>query len=162
MGLYPEVQKKAQAELDTVVEAGKLPDYNDRPNLPYVNALIKEIFRWNPVLPLVRAVMHDPSLYPDPFEVRPERYLSPNPAINPDPRTFAFGYGRRACPGKMLAEDSLFIIVVRVLSTMTIERAQGADGLPVNRPAEYTSGAIRSVPNTHWVRVTTRSEIGQI
>lgn len=121
MGLYPEVQKKAQAELDTVVEAGKLPDYNDRPNLPYVNALIKEILRWNPVLPLALphslmqddeyrgyhipkgstifanswAVMHDPSLYPDPFEVRPERYLSPNAALNPDPRTFAFGYGRR-------------------------------------------------------------------
>lgn len=182
MGLYPEVQKKAQAELDTVVEAGKLPDYNDRPNLPYVNALIKEIFRWNPVLPLALphslmqddeyggyhipkgstifanswAVMHDPSLYPDPFEVRPERYLSPNPAINPDPRTFAFGYGRRACPGKMLAEDSLFIIVVRVLSTMTIERAQGADGLPVNRPAEYTSGAI-SHPTTMDCRVISRS-----
>ncbi|OSX64686.1 hypothetical protein POSPLADRAFT_1136478 [Postia placenta MAD-698-R-SB12] len=178
MGLYPEVQKKAQAELDTVVEAGKLPDYNDRPNLPYVNALIKEILRWNPVLPLALphslmqddeyrgyhipkgstifanswAVMHDPSLYPDPFEVRPERYLSPSAALNPDPRTFAFGYGRRACPGQILAEDSLFIIVVRVLSTMTIERALGTNNLPV----EYTSGAI-SHPTTMDCKVTARS-----
>ncbi|KAF9810818.1 hypothetical protein IEO21_06766 [Rhodonia placenta] len=158
MGLYPEVQKKAQAELDTVVEAGKLPDYNDRPNLPYVNALIRSLATDRSSRRTIRAVMHDPSLYPDPFEVRPERYLSPSAALNPDPRTFAFGYGRRACPGQILAEDSLFIIVVRVLSTMTIERALGTDNLPV----EYTSGAIRSVRDTQWVRETTNSEVDQI
>lgn len=52
MALYPEVQRKAQVELDSVVEAGRLPNYSDRPKLPYIDALIKEIHRWNPVLPL--------------------------------------------------------------------------------------------------------------
>lgn len=52
MTLYPEVQKKAQVELDSVVEAGRLPDYSDRDKLPYIDALIKEVLRWNPVLPL--------------------------------------------------------------------------------------------------------------
>jgi cytochrome P450 len=48
--LYPEVQKKAQAELDQVLN-GLLPEFSDRPNLPYVNALIHELNRWHPVLP---------------------------------------------------------------------------------------------------------------
>jgi cytochrome P450 len=51
MALYPEVQKKAQADLDRVL-VGRLPEYNDRPNLPYINALIKESARWQLVSPL--------------------------------------------------------------------------------------------------------------
>ena len=52
MGLYPEVQKKAQAEIDAVVGTDRLPEIEDRPSLPYINALIKELMRWNLVLPL--------------------------------------------------------------------------------------------------------------
>jgi hypothetical protein len=51
MALYPDVQKKAQAELDRVL-GGRLPEFHDRPNLPYINALIKESGRWQPVTPL--------------------------------------------------------------------------------------------------------------
>lgn len=51
MSLYPDVQKKAQAELDKVL-GGRLPDFNDRPSLPYVNAIVKESMRWQPVGPL--------------------------------------------------------------------------------------------------------------
>ena len=52
MALYPEVQKKAQAEIDAVVGPNRLPDFHDRPSLPYINAVIKESSRWNLVLPL--------------------------------------------------------------------------------------------------------------
>jgi cytochrome P450 len=51
MALYPEAQKKAQAELDHVL-GGRLPEFNDRPNLPYIEAMIKESQRWQPVTPL--------------------------------------------------------------------------------------------------------------
>jgi cytochrome P450 len=51
MALYPEVQKKAQAELDQVL-GGRLPEFNDRPNLPYINAILKECIRWQPAAPL--------------------------------------------------------------------------------------------------------------
>lgn len=51
MALHPEVQKKAQAELDQVL-GGRLPEFADRPNLPYINAVIKETGRWQPVAPL--------------------------------------------------------------------------------------------------------------
>jgi cytochrome P450 len=47
-----DVQKKAQAEIDTVVGNDRLPTFADRANLPYVNALVSEVFRWNSVLPI--------------------------------------------------------------------------------------------------------------
>jgi cytochrome P450 len=51
MVLYPEVQKKAQAELDNVVGEDRLPQFDDRPDLPYLEAIVKEVFRWIPVAP---------------------------------------------------------------------------------------------------------------
>jgi len=51
MVLYPEVQKKAQEELDRVV-GNRLPEFNDRLNLSYINAMVKESLRWQPVAPL--------------------------------------------------------------------------------------------------------------
>jgi cytochrome P450 len=52
MVLNPAVMKKAQAELDRVVGNQRLPPIKDRPQLPYVNAIIKEVFRWHPVFPV--------------------------------------------------------------------------------------------------------------
>ena len=52
MALYPEVQKKAQAEIDTVIGPNRLPDFGDRPSLPYINAVVKEALRWHLVAPL--------------------------------------------------------------------------------------------------------------
>ena len=48
----PEVQKKAQAEIDSVVGHGRLPSFEDRPHLPYVEGLVKEIYRCFIVGPL--------------------------------------------------------------------------------------------------------------
>ena len=73
MVCYPEVQKEAQAELDGVLN-GRLPEHSDFPSLPYLSALIKEVYRyaeacfqysllpvdrvsrWGPVLPLSRSL----------------------------------------------------------------------------------------------------------
>ena len=54
MALYPEVQKKAQAEIDAVIGPNRLPDFHDRSSLPYINAVVKESSRWNLVIPLGR------------------------------------------------------------------------------------------------------------
>lgn len=51
MVLYPEVQKIAQAELDSVIGEERLPDFSDRAHLPYVEAIVKEVLRWHPVTP---------------------------------------------------------------------------------------------------------------
>ena len=52
MSLYPDVQKKAQAELDAKIGSNRLPDLNDRDALVYVNAVVKEVLRWFNVAPL--------------------------------------------------------------------------------------------------------------
>jgi cytochrome P450 len=61
MALNPGVQKKAQAELDSVL-GGRLPEFNDRLNLPYVNAVVKESMRWQLVTPLGMLLITTPIL----------------------------------------------------------------------------------------------------
>ncbi|TFK83551.1 cytochrome P450 [Polyporus arcularius HHB13444] len=143
MASYPDVQKKAQAELYTVVGPDRLPNHSDRPDLPYINAIIKEALRWGPVLPFslphqsiedmeydgyfipsgtiltpnTWACLHDPETYPDPERFIPERFLRDG-KLNPevcDPARFAFGYGRR-----YFAEASLFINIAMVLHVFDI------------------------------------------
>ena len=52
MALHPEVQRKAQEQLDNVIGTDRLPDLDDITALPYVEAIVKELFRWHPVTPL--------------------------------------------------------------------------------------------------------------
>ncbi|KAH9831002.1 cytochrome P450 [Rhodofomes roseus] len=168
---HPEIQRRAQSEIDQVVGHARLPKLSDRKDLPYLNAVLKEAHRINPVGPLslphkVRqddnyrgyripagatvlgntwAIMHDPALYPDPHKVHPERYLTPNEGgekINPDPRDFAFGYGRRVCPGQMLAEGTFFIAAAAILSVFSVSDAVSLDGAEIN----YEGGGIISHP----------------
>jgi cytochrome P450 len=51
MTIHPEVQAKARAELDAVIGPDRLPSLKDREQLPYMNALIKEVFRCGLVVP---------------------------------------------------------------------------------------------------------------
>ena len=51
LALFPEVQKKAQAELDRVVGSSRLPEFDDLENLPYLHAVLLEALRWLPVTP---------------------------------------------------------------------------------------------------------------
>ena len=46
---YPDVMRKAQAEVDSVVGQDRLPDWRDSDKLPYINALINETLRWRPI-----------------------------------------------------------------------------------------------------------------
>ena len=50
MALYPEVQRRAQADIDRAVH-NRLPTFEDYDSLPYIKAVIKEILRWGPVAP---------------------------------------------------------------------------------------------------------------
>jgi cytochrome P450 len=52
LALYPEVQKRAQAELDSVLSRDRLPTFDDKPRLPYIEAMCKELLRWRVVTPL--------------------------------------------------------------------------------------------------------------
>jgi cytochrome P450 len=49
---YPDVQKRAQAEIDLVIGPDRLPTFEDRASLPYIDAMLRETLRWHPVVPL--------------------------------------------------------------------------------------------------------------
>ncbi|KAF9043066.1 cytochrome P450 [Panaeolus papilionaceus] len=169
--LNPEVQIKAQEELDRVVGHDRLPDFNDRPNLPYTTAILKEVLRWNPVAPLGLphmatnddefrgyfipggtiivgnswGILHDPAAYPEPEKFKPERFLGQpeGQAFSPTDRlSSAFGYGRRTCPGKYVAEAQVWISIACMLSVFDIRKALDEFGRPVEVVPEFSSGMI--------------------
>ncbi|KAI0704552.1 cytochrome P450 [Earliella scabrosa] len=147
MALHPDKLKLAHEELDRVVGVDRLPTISDRARLPYVNAIIRETMRWHPALPLsiARCTSEDdvyegydipkgtivmPNVWAIAFEKRgpydphafvPERFLDSNPDNVPvDPASWAFGFGKRICPGKHLAENSLFILISTILAVFDI------------------------------------------
>ncbi|ETW78616.1 cytochrome P450 monooxygenase 3 [Heterobasidion irregulare TC 32-1] len=169
MVLYPEVQKQAQAEIDRVVGTDRLPDFTDEAALPYIGALVKEVFRWHPAVPLAIphrvvcddvydgyfipagsvvignswAILHDETVFPEPGRFKPERFLTadskPNGAPFPDA---VFGFGRRICPGRYMAREAVWIAVVSVLARFNISKALDEDGNEVETTDKYASGFI--------------------
>ncbi|CBF85201.1 protein CYP620E1 [Aspergillus nidulans FGSC A4] len=167
MALYPDVQRKAQEELDTVLGSAKLPTFGDRARLPYIEAIVKEALRWHPVAPMgiphmsteddiyegylipknslimpnIWAFTHDASHYKDPATFNPSRFLGDTP--EPDPSTLTFGFGRRICPGRLLADSSIFLTIAQSLAVFEIssagEDAAKAEFLPgvISHPVPY-------------------------
>ncbi|KAI1008851.1 hypothetical protein LB504_001986 [Fusarium proliferatum] len=59
-------------------------------------------------LPATWWFLHDPAIYSDPSSFDPDRYLEPR--NEPHPNFASFGFGRRVCPGRFLANDTTFEI----------------------------------------------------
>ncbi|KAL1939472.1 hypothetical protein VTO73DRAFT_10028 [Trametes versicolor] len=185
MASYPEVQKRAQVELDTVVGPHRLPNFDDQPSLPYIAAIIRECIRWRIVVPL--GIMHhsmeddeyrgyhipkgtlvipnawamtrDTRHYPDPEEFKPERYLKDG-KLNPevlDPGDFGFGYGRRGCPGRDFSEAALFSLMSHVLHTLKIGPPLDVDGKPLPLDVGMTDGGILALPEPFECTIAPRS-----
>lgn len=178
---FPHVQRKAQEELDRVVGKGKLPTMADRDNLPYIDALIKEVSRWWPtagmgfphtatedityegyfipkdavIMPAVWAFTRDEELHPNPEVFDPERYLSPRD--EPDPRAETFGYGRRGCPGKYFAHTNLFVTIAQILAVFDILRPLDKEGKEVEVVARRLPGLL-TYASDFEVRFEPRSE----
>ncbi|KAG5635496.1 hypothetical protein H0H81_011031 [Sphagnurus paluster] len=68
---------------------------------------------------VLRSVAFEANEKYDPKAFLPERFLDPSDTT-PDPATWAFGFGRRICPGKALAENSLFAIISGILAAFDI------------------------------------------
>ena len=52
MVTHPEIQAKAQVEIDRVVGLDRLPSFEDRQSLPYIDAIYREVLRWKPPDPM--------------------------------------------------------------------------------------------------------------
>ncbi|KAG2151680.1 cytochrome P450 [Suillus bovinus] len=149
MTLFPDVQKKAQAEIDAVVGTDRLPSFADRDSLPYIEALVKESLRWfavgpigiphcvseddiydgyhipkgSMIIPNIWFMLNDPHTYTNPSQFNPERFLD-NDGRGPerDSRTICFGFGRRICPGIHLVDASVWISIVMSLAVFDISK----------------------------------------
>lgn len=54
---HPEVMRKAQDEIDAEVGRERTPGFEDRDNLPYIRAIVRETLRWRPPGPLGRYML---------------------------------------------------------------------------------------------------------
>ncbi|KAF4956076.1 hypothetical protein FGADI_4101 [Fusarium gaditjirri] len=123
MALYPDVQQKVQEDTDRVIGNERPLNYLDHLTLPYVDATVKEVLGWLPVVPMrlprtsnvydvfegyfvprdalimpnIWYFAHDPEVHHEPMRFNPERFLSTD-GYQPeqDPQTYTFGFGRRS------------------------------------------------------------------
>ena len=183
MTLFPEVQAKAQEELDRVL-GGRLALSGDRDSLPYIWAVVQETHRWHPVAPMalphastkedvIRGYRipkgalllpnnwwftHDPAVYPDPMTFRPERFIdTPTHKAEPDPRTWTFGYGRRVCPGRYVADNALFLTIAQSLAVFKIEKPVDANGKVIEPELKFEPGVV-SHPIPYKTSIKPRSK----
>lgn len=144
----PQVQHRAQKEIDAVVSQLNSPSFDHEAELPYIRAIVKETLRLRPVtnmgtphyttapityrdiyIPANSVVClqqypihYDVNLYPNPHNFDPSRFLghphgsgyyAAGPATARD--HWSFGAGRRVCPGVHLAENSMFVVLAKLL-----------------------------------------------
>ncbi|KAF8158897.1 cytochrome P450 [Mycena galopus ATCC 62051] len=171
MALNPEVLRKAQIEIDTIVGIGSLPGFEHRSALPYCEAVVREVFRWRPILPLgvphlttednvyegyfipkgtmvfanIWAMVHNESIYPHPDKFNPERFFTTDGQLNADDRILAFGFGRRNCAGRHAADATVWATVVSILATFNIAKVKYETGEEIEVDPVFEGGLARSV-----------------
>ncbi|KAH7334815.1 cytochrome P450 [Rhizoctonia solani] len=152
---HPEIQARAQEEIDQVTGSQRLPNIDDRDSMPYIRNIVQEVLRWQPPLPLgfphatteddeyrgyfipkgsivmsnIWAMSRDETVYKSPDTFDPERFLDSD-----TPNAPVFGFGRRSCPGNHYAEASLFIMFASMLAVFDmkpkVDPATGKEEMP--------------------------------
>ncbi|KAK7457799.1 hypothetical protein VKT23_010139 [Stygiomarasmius scandens] len=185
MLLFPAVMRRAQQELDDVVGHDRLPNFQGMGKLPYIEALIKEVTRWRCVAPLgiphaamendmynsmfiprgstvygnIFAMTRDESLFTEPDQFRPERFLNTSDPLFVN-FTIPFGFGRRQCPGMHVALQTMFIVVTRILWAFNIHPPLDDEGNPVlpDSDSAFTGGAVVMTPTEFKCLFEARSD----
>ncbi|XP_055850309.1 probable cytochrome P450 304a1 [Episyrphus balteatus] len=152
MLLRPDVLKKVQTEIDEYVGSGRLPCLDDRKNLHYTEATIREGLRMETLVPsdIPHVAMEDteffgyeikkgtimiPSLYAyhsdkrvwnDPENFRPERFLDENGKLClKSDVSLPFGAGKRLCAGETFARNMLFLLFASLCQNFNIKLSPG-------------------------------------
>ena len=145
MVLHPEIQLKAQAEIENIVGSSRVVSDSDIPNLPYLQAIVKECLRVHPPGPLLSwarlaihdvhvgdhfvpagttamvnmwAITHDEKVWSDPEMFKPERFIDEDVSVMGSNLKLApFGSGRRVCPGKAMGLASVHLWLAMLLQS---------------------------------------------
>ncbi|KAG4431085.1 hypothetical protein IFR05_013440 [Cadophora sp. M221] len=184
---FPEVLPKAWEELDRVIGSERSPSMDDEPNLPYIKAFVKEVFRWRsvaiiggqPHAPIqddeykgwlipkgtwvqgnVWAIHHNERDFPDPDRFDPSRYLKENAHSRPFPNErgyMTFGWGRRVCSGQGLAEQGTFMTIARLLWAFNIRKARDSSGKEIPVDIFDYTNGLNMRPNPFKCQILPRS-----
>lgn len=177
--LRPDALHRMQMEIEEVVGVGRLPTLDDRVNLHYTEACLREIARLETiapsalphktlndcklagydipketfVLPTLFAFHRDPAFWgSDADEFRPERFLDENGKMSLKlDKSLPFGAGKRLCAGETFARNTLFLLISSLFQNFNIE-------LPANETVNLEknfTGFIRFPPQ-FWVKLTPR------
>ncbi|KAJ7890000.1 cytochrome P450 [Mycena leptocephala] len=162
---YPEVQKKAHEEIDSVVGKHRMPSLEDLEHMPYIRAMILETHRFRPVAPLipphatlaseeVRRLILSPVAVLDiaDLDFIPDRHI-----LTEHGTKLGEVHLRRTCPGIHLAQNSINLNAMNLVWAFNFHPDIDADGNPV--PANtfaYTKG-ISTSPEPFKCRITPRA-----
>ncbi|OIW27073.1 cytochrome P450 [Coniochaeta ligniaria NRRL 30616] len=179
----PQFIPQAQAELDRIVGASRLPNFDDLPNLEYIRAIASETLRWRPVAVLggtphactaddvyngvfipkgstiiapLWSIHLNEKDFPDPHNFEPERFLTEREY----PGTFghsAFGWGRRICPGMHVGSNSVALNIARILWAFDIKPAKTALGQDIDVDIFAFTDGFNSVPQPFPCSIKPRS-----
>ncbi|KAF2881534.1 hypothetical protein ILUMI_24637 [Ignelater luminosus] len=173
---YPEIQERIQEEIDRVVGRSRLPNLDDRKDMPYTEAVIRETLRKDPINPLgisrrcmqdtylrgyfvpkdtvilphLWSACHDVKKWKDPENFRPERFLNRHGDLLKKDYTIGFGAGKRLCAGETFSRQTMFLLVSGLLQNFSFAPA---DEMP--DPKKKIWGVLLSSPE-FWVKAISR------
>ena len=93
-----------------------------------------------------RALLHDDAVFLNPGKFDPDRYLTPEGKLDERAAGLteaAFGFGRRICPGRHFAMDTLWIAMAHMLAAYKIEKEADSSGTIIEPKEEFTPGILR-------------------
>ncbi|XP_043289882.1 probable cytochrome P450 303a1 isoform X2 [Venturia canescens] len=150
--LYPEVQRKAQEEIDRVIGPDRFPTLADRPRMTYVNAIGLESIRMfmgrtmniphralkdthimgykipkdSMIVANFNRVLMDES-WGDPEVFRPERFIDARGNISVPDQFMPFSIGKHHCMGEVLAKSNIFVFTAGLLQNFVFSVVPGEE-----------------------------------
>lgn len=163
LATHPEVQKKMQSEIDSVVPRDRPPSIQDREKLPYTEAVLLEVMRFSSLVPLgimhattedvqigeyhlpkgtglfasARTCHRDPKYFERPDEFYPEHFLDEGGKVITRKEGFLpFSLGRRQCLGEILARMELFLFASCLVQKFSAAPPEGRTISPISDPTK--------------------------
>ncbi|XP_046680938.1 probable cytochrome P450 304a1 isoform X3 [Homalodisca vitripennis] len=145
--LYPQVQVRVHQEIDSVVGRSRLPTLDDRKNLPYTEAVLREVMRRETLaalaiphrctedtyfngyfipkdtmlLPNLWSSNMDETVWEDPFQFKPERHLEEDGSLKKKDLSIQFGLGKHLCSGETFARQNMFLVFAAMMQNFSLE-----------------------------------------